>query len=214
MKESGQDIVKRLENSISDKNIKIRRNLLAASVIGFLFSKVGLVPTKFSTLGIEFSISNQNTLFSFLCFIILYYSFQFFVAILTQLEIWHTQLIYNKSINQTDRYNPFSTSFLIKMQILIEYLVPLIIGIYSLASLFTMILINDKKIPNNVEITPKTEIFIEKSNESLKAVKSRLDNIESSIKEMNKLNTKTRIINTNNDLIIVDKLESSTKSIG
>ncbi|MDO6446255.1 hypothetical protein Q4493_10775 [Colwellia sp. 1_MG-2023] len=50
---------------------------MAASVIGVVLTKVGLVPTKISAFGVEFSSSNQNALMLLLASAIGYFQLAF-----------------------------------------------------------------------------------------------------------------------------------------
>lgn len=52
----------RLRGPLNETTRKARRNLLAAAVVGVVIAKVGLVSTKISAFGVDFTSANQESL--------------------------------------------------------------------------------------------------------------------------------------------------------
>jgi hypothetical protein len=78
-----------LREPLSEDTRKERRNLLAISTIGIALVKTGLIPTKISALGIEFSQSNQRALLYILLAMIIYFFLTFAIyAISDVLNHW------------------------------------------------------------------------------------------------------------------------------
>jgi hypothetical protein len=66
-----------LKDPLSVETRKERRNLLAISALGIVMVKTGLVPTKISVLGVEFSQSNQTALLYTIAGIAIYFLLAF-----------------------------------------------------------------------------------------------------------------------------------------
>jgi hypothetical protein len=82
----------KLREPLHETTRKIRRNLLMTSVIGVVVTKVGLIPTKISVFGIEFSYSNQQALMMLLAVIIIYFGVSFLVYVYSELSAWKVLL--------------------------------------------------------------------------------------------------------------------------
>ncbi len=82
----------RLREPLNETTRKSRRNLLAASVIGVVIAKVGLVPSKISAFGIDFTAANQQSLILLLVFAIAYFGVTFVVYLYSELIAW--QLVF------------------------------------------------------------------------------------------------------------------------
>ncbi|QIR07674.1 hypothetical protein [Salinivibrio costicola] len=78
----------RLREPLNETTRKVRRNLMAASVVGIVLTKVGLVPTKISAFGVEFSSSNQQALMLLLASAICYFTVSFIVYVYSELTAW------------------------------------------------------------------------------------------------------------------------------
>ena len=149
----------RLREPLNETTRKVRRNLLAASVVGVILSKVGLIPSKFSAFGIEFSESNQDALMSLLVFVILYFSITFLAYVYSELIAW--QLIFRSEemerLEKQSRRSPESidsehekylwekarhTYFQAKptffLRLIVEIAIPLIFAFYSAITLYSM----------------------------------------------------------------------------
>ncbi|HHF3262362.1 hypothetical protein NB501_07960 [Vibrio alginolyticus] len=89
----------RLREPLNETTRKARRNLLAASVLGIVTAKVGLVPTKVSAFGVEFSSSNIEALMTLLALSITYFLITFIVYIISELQGWQL-LIVSKELSE------------------------------------------------------------------------------------------------------------------
>ncbi len=69
----------RLSGFMTELTVRERRILLAVCAIGLTIAKIGLVPTKITALGIEFSATNQQTMLAILAVIIAYFLLAFVV---------------------------------------------------------------------------------------------------------------------------------------
>lgn len=78
----------RLREPLNETTRKVRRNLMAASVIGIVLTKVGLVPEKISAFGVEFTSSNQQALMTLLAVAIIYFAISFLVYVYSELTAW------------------------------------------------------------------------------------------------------------------------------
>ena len=78
----------RLREPLNETTRKVRRNLMAVSVIGVVLTKVGLVPSKISAFGVEFSSSNQKALMTLLAVAIIYFAVSFIVYVYSELTAW------------------------------------------------------------------------------------------------------------------------------
>ncbi|KPZ60350.1 hypothetical protein [Pseudoalteromonas sp. P1-7a] len=89
----------RLREPLNETTRKVRRNLMAASVIGVVITKVGLVPTKISAFGVEFTSSNQQALMLLLAAAIAYFAISFLVYVYSELTAWQI-VITSKEIEE------------------------------------------------------------------------------------------------------------------
>lgn len=89
----------RLREPLNETTRKSRRNLLAVSVLGIVTAKVGLVPTKISAFGVEFSSSNLEALMTLLALSIAYFLVTFAVYIVSELQAWQL-LITSKQLEE------------------------------------------------------------------------------------------------------------------
>lgn len=87
----------RFREPLNETTRKARRNLLAVSVLVIVTAKVGLVPTKISAFGVEFSSSNLEALMTLLALAIAYFIVTFVVYIILELQVWQ-QLITSKQL--------------------------------------------------------------------------------------------------------------------
>lgn len=92
-----------LVDPLGETSRKERRNLLAASVVGLLISKVGLIPTKISALGIELSGSSQIAFTILAAGIILYFVLAFLLYGLSDFLIWRER--YQQYLEDVRSYN-------------------------------------------------------------------------------------------------------------
>ncbi|EJG0969900.1 TPA: hypothetical protein ACMDQ5_004438 [Vibrio parahaemolyticus] len=149
----------RLREPLNETTRKARRNLLAASVLGIVTAKVGLVPTKVSAFGVEFSSSNIEALMTLLALSITYFLITFIVYIISELQGWQL-LIVSKELSEL-KEKKISTSNVIfetksskieaefqdrmyavysrtkpvfYSRLFVEVLVPFVIAIYSIVA--------------------------------------------------------------------------------
>ncbi|EGR2027065.1 hypothetical protein ACOB3W_003584 [Vibrio cholerae] len=147
----------RLREPLNETTRKARRNLLAVSVLGIVTTKVGLVPTKISAFGVEFSSSNLESLMTLLALAIIYFLVTFVVYIISELQGWQL-LISSKQLEKFKQEAngsslPFSTSRKSEMEehfhiqlrsvysktkpifytrLLVEVFIPAIVAVYSI----------------------------------------------------------------------------------
>ncbi|WP_045393683.1 hypothetical protein [Vibrio rotiferianus] len=100
----------RLREPLNETTRKSRRNLLAASILGIVTAKVGLLPTKISAFGVEFSASNLEALMTLLCLSIVYFLVTFIVYIASELQGWQL-LISSKQLEQLKTESLSNDSF-------------------------------------------------------------------------------------------------------
>jgi len=149
----------RLREPLNETTRKSRRNLMAASVVGVIITDVGLVPTKISAFGVEFTSSNQQALITLLVAAVGYFAISFLVYIFSELEAWRI-VIASKRIDQmsdaSEKHNDRATGFLhmdifqrnieniyIKSErtfyarLAIELAIPLVFACYSIHALLS-----------------------------------------------------------------------------
>ena len=151
----------RLREPLNETSRKVRRNLLAASVIFFsrFIAKVGLIPSKFSVLGIEFSEANQEALLTLLIFVIAYFVITFLVYVSSELVAW--QMIFRseemerlqnqarrregsidseheKYLWEKARYTYFQAKPAFFLRLLVEVAIPVVFAVYSAVALYNL----------------------------------------------------------------------------
>ena len=77
-----------LKTSLSETAHDHRRSLLAVSAIGIAIAITGLIPSKITALGIEFSETNRSSLISFLVAVVVYFLFAFIVYAIPDFMAW------------------------------------------------------------------------------------------------------------------------------
>lgn len=156
----------RLREPLNETTRKVRRNLMAASVIGVVLTKVGLVPSKISAFGVEFTSSNQQALMTLLAVAIVYFAVSFIVYVYSELTAWKI-VIASKEIEEikeesksTSRqlygydeddkfrdhlrnvYSRSKATFYTRLGI--ELMAPIIFAVYSCLSLINVEIPSDK----------------------------------------------------------------------
>lgn len=147
----------RSQDPLSEHSRKERRNLLLICLLGLIMKKAGLIPTKISTLGIEFTQTNQSTLLLLTGLLVTYYLISFIIYSFTDFVAW--RLDYNKTfLHNVTNPNEFKhlpeDKELVKTLIdkldywanvskigsllrgSIEFLFPIILGVYVSVQLF------------------------------------------------------------------------------
>jgi len=148
----------RLREPFTEVTRRTRRNFLAASVVGIVIVKVGLIPTKISAFGIDFTQSNQNALLNLITLVISYFGIAFFVYMLSELTAWQIAFrsqelkrIQDKEKlkiehEDHDRMHWFMSRYRLTtnianpmfiLRILFEVGVPLTVGIYAVVAILS-----------------------------------------------------------------------------
>ena len=145
----------RLREPLNETTRKIRRNLLAVSIVGVVIAKVGLIPSKISAFGIEFSTSNQEALIMLLGWVILYYCFAFIVYLYSELIAWRLVFLSKELaklkcepenitkatdylIHEDARRAYLKAKPIFFIRIFVELAIPIIFAIYSYIALFNL----------------------------------------------------------------------------
>lgn len=81
-----------LRDPLSAVSRKERRNLLVISAIGLIMVNGGLLPSKISALGIEFSQADKYSLLKILSWIIAYFLFAFILYAISDLLTWRLNI--------------------------------------------------------------------------------------------------------------------------
>ncbi|CDU10731.1 conserved hypothetical protein [Vibrio diabolicus] len=76
----------RLKDPFTETTRKVRNHLMVAGLIGVLVADVGLIPSKISALGIEFTGIEQSNLLKLLFAIVVYYVFTFVIYAISELS--------------------------------------------------------------------------------------------------------------------------------
>jgi hypothetical protein len=146
----------RLRDPLSEVTRKERRALLVASVLGLVFLKTNVVPTRISALGIEFGRADQATLFSILTLVIGYFLLIFLIYATSDFLAWRLALLASVRNSMVDLQRPKKgTSRLVRDQVrkhqimfslaapvsllraLVEFLLPVAIGLYTVFGLLS-----------------------------------------------------------------------------
>jgi len=156
----------RLRDPLSETTRAERRSLLAISVIGLIIVKTGLVPSKISALGIDFSFTDQVFLFRALSAITAYFLLAFVIYAASDLAAW-THAIFSatrerireEQMQELDSdlqqrnirraveheiasrlgpaYSTLRLSVISQIRALFDFLVPVVIGLWSIFATFT-----------------------------------------------------------------------------
>lgn len=70
-----------------------RRNLLAASFIGVIIAKTGLVPSKVSALGIDFDHADQSALLKMFAIVVVYFLLAFLIYAASDMIAWRSAIL-------------------------------------------------------------------------------------------------------------------------
>ena len=143
---------------LSDLTRKERRNLLAASAIGIVLAKTGLVPTRIAALGIEFSPTDRATLLKCVAGVVAYFLFAFLIyagddyvaiqhagvkryldSVEEPTELGYRKAALYRAIEQTRRHRLFSSSnrALGWVRNFFDFVLPVVISAYSLIVLWS-----------------------------------------------------------------------------
>jgi uncharacterized membrane protein YqjE len=81
-----------VEDPLSEETRKERRALLGASGLGILVVRTGLVPTKISALGIEFSTRDQRSFVVAVAVVVAYFFVAFLIYAISDFIVWRAAL--------------------------------------------------------------------------------------------------------------------------
>src|SRR5260221_1629280 len=82
-----------LDDPLKDVTRKERKMLLGISVLAIVLVKTGLVPTKISALGVEFSETHQQALLLIVSLVDIYFLFAFVIYATTDFFVWRKALV-------------------------------------------------------------------------------------------------------------------------
>ena len=152
----------RLRDPLSEVTRKERRALLSVSAFGILIVKSGLIPSKVTALGIEFSQTDQRALIIAVAVVVTYFLLAFVVYAISDLVTWRvifhdavTDRVTNAAImskypqkdeersleesaalNRLGLWRRFSRPVAV-LRAIFEFGLPIIVGVYSAFLLFT-----------------------------------------------------------------------------
>ncbi len=159
-----------LGDPLSGETRNERKSLLAASAIGIVMVKAGLIPAKISALGIEFGQINQGMLLKVIAAVVAYFMCAFLIYASADFLAWRTRFhlgryvdVLSREVQSQERlseliqWGKFVRNIKIRLftrpasyaRLLFEFTFPLVLSIYSI-----WILVNH---PTNPAIThPQT----------------------------------------------------------
>lgn len=143
----------RLSDPLSEVTRGERRTLLAVSAIGIIIVKTGLVPTKITALGIDFSDTDRVTLIRAISAVIGYFLVAFMIYGITDFTAWRYAIV--SSIRETSRHRRSAEGpehrgegrptgriprliYLLRFQIVstiratFEFVIPILIAVYAI----------------------------------------------------------------------------------
>ncbi len=146
----------RLQDPLSAVARKERRSLLVASALGIIMVKTGLVPSKISGFGVEFTQTNQKTFLVIFGLIVLYFLVSFLIYAVSDFLAW--RIAFNRKRHEIlkeqeiepDKYKANEVfewldkrlHFLAKLsrptsviRTILEFGFPIVVGIYSFLEL-------------------------------------------------------------------------------
>lgn len=148
-----------LSDPLSEVSRRERRNLLLTSLTGILIAKVGLIPSRISALGIEFTLLEQQALMTSVSFVIGYFVLAFILYGLADFFVWRDK--YQKYIEDSaikslnwskvnqDNYDELhsiipkaiwlysKSKILAKVRVMFDFLFPIILGVTAIYLLIT-----------------------------------------------------------------------------
>ncbi|NLQ18260.1 hypothetical protein HGG82_11580 [Marinomonas sp. M1K-6] len=151
-------LAERLKEPFTETTRKVRNHLMAAGTIGVLVADVGIIPSKISALGIEFTNIEQSNLLKLLLAIMIYYIVTFSIYSLSELsssklsesennfenigEKIKTRGLINfldSEIGEKHDFQNTKSSLLRVFRSLYEIAVPLVWGLYSAYALYKVL---------------------------------------------------------------------------
>lgn len=151
--------------SLGPNTMSARRNLLIVSTIGLIISRTGLVPTKISALGIEFSSKDLSSLQMILIAVVGYFFLTFVIYSTSDLLIWRIQRYFrireireNREFGEDDAPVPRSffmmSSYVTLLRMFTDWMIPVTIAMLAIVSLITADLqIPAPEVPSSIPAT-------------------------------------------------------------
>lgn len=134
-----------LQDPLSKVSRQERTRLLLSSVCGLVVAKVGILPTKIESLGIEFTTSNRKAMIGLLSVVVLYFLlafvvygfFDIFLAFVASGLAHVHQLSKLETRFPGNRFgrSKFTRVMFLLRAGLFEFLLPITVGIYALVCL-------------------------------------------------------------------------------
>lgn len=134
---------------LADVTRKERRTLVAASALGIVVAKSGLIPSRISALGIEFGETDQRVLLTALGLVVLYFLFGFLIYGGSDLIAW--RLAFWRAVDDTAREHKQAqeaevrrhkvlwlraTFWMSGTRALFEFVIPVVLALYAMLVLF------------------------------------------------------------------------------
>lgn len=82
-----------VKDPISNVTRKVRKSLLVVSLLGITIPQTALIPTRITTLGVDLTQADQETLYLILSLIIVYFLFSFIVYSISDFIRWRIALL-------------------------------------------------------------------------------------------------------------------------
>lgn len=137
----------RITNALSPETLSAKKHLLIASFLGLMVTKAGLLPNKISALGIEFEKINQQNFICLMTCLLIYFFSTFFIYGCSDYSIWKrnkakTEISFKLANIFPSFYSisgvykgEYSLGLLGYMRCIIDFMTPVIVGLYSLYTL-------------------------------------------------------------------------------
>ncbi len=127
----------RFQQTLTDRTMKVRRNLLVVSLVSSAIATTGLVPTEITALGLKLSAVNQQDFLKLLLLVVGYYLIAFFLYSLCDFfSWWKPYSIDKKHIyvgnDEIASANKTVDLFFLIVRIVFEHVLPLPIGLYAI----------------------------------------------------------------------------------
>lgn len=141
----------RLQDALKPETRSARKSLLISSFLGVAVVKVGVLPSKISALGIEFDKLNQKSFACLLAVLVVYFLATFFIYAVSDFLLWlqnkrKVELNFTLANIFPSMYAiagvyklSMLSSFVAWLRCLIDFVFPVIVGIYAIYSLSTLV---------------------------------------------------------------------------
>lgn len=147
----------RVRDPLSEVTRKERRILLGVSALGIIVAKTGLIPSKITSLGIEFSSTDQRSLVWVLGAITVYFLSAFVIYAISDFVAWRIAFyaaaleLYRTRRSESGAWNPEPSNFergaqrwrnislpTVTLRAVFEFFVPIAVAIYAIYLLLTV----------------------------------------------------------------------------